>query len=68
MTIGKYNQRGVHTVTAGAQEKEIAVKYRSDADSIRLDYPRTASILDELAGSYLQESIYERKRELIDYR
>ena len=66
--VGKYNQRGVHTVTAGAQEKEIAVKYRSDADSIRLDYPRTASILDELADSYLQESTYERKRELIDYR
>ena len=66
--VGKRNQRGIHTVTAGAQEKEIAVKYRSDADSIRLDYPRTASILDELAESYLQESIYEQKRELIDYR
>ena len=35
---------------------------------VEIDYPRTASILDELADSYLQESIYERKRELIDYR
>lgn len=65
--VGKYNQRGVHTVTAGAQEKAIAVKYRKDADAIRMDYPRTAAILDEFADSYLQESINEQKRELIDY-
>lgn len=66
--VGKYNQRGVYAVTAGAQEKEIAMKYRKNADAIRMDYPHTAAILDELADSYLQESIYEQKRELIDYR
>ena len=66
--IGKQNQRGVHPVTGGMAEKEIANKYREDASSIRIAYPHTAAVLEKLADSYWQESLYEQKRELLDFR
>lgn len=67
-TIGKQNQRGVHTVTGGMAEREIAQKYREDASAIRISYPYTAAILEKLADCYQQESLYEQKSELLDFR
>ena len=65
---GKQNQRGVHVVTGGLAEKEIAQRYREDASAIRLSYPRTAAVLEKLSDCYWQESLYEQKSELLDFR
>lgn len=64
---GKVYQRGVHVVTGGMEEKEISQKYREDAKKMRITHPQTAAILDKLADSYWQESLYEQKRELMDF-
>ncbi len=66
--LGKQNQRGVHTVTGGLEEKEIAQKYQDDASAIRVSYPHTAAILEKLSECYKEESLYEQKRELLDFR
>ena len=60
--------RGVHTVTGGMEEKEISIKYREDASKLHISYPHTAAILEKLAECYWQESLYEQKRELLDFR
>jgi len=60
--IGRYNQRGGYAVTAGVGEKAIAENYRKNAAILRMDYPHTAAILDELAKSYSRESIYEYQK------
>lgn len=65
---GKQSQRGVHTVTGGMEEKEISIKYREDASKLQISYPHTAAILEKLAECYWQESLYEQKRELLDFR
>ena len=65
---GKRNQRGVHVVTGGLAEKEIAKRYQEDASAIRLSYPHTAAVLEKLSDCYRQESLYEQKSELLDFR
>ena len=65
---GKQPQRGVHTVTGGMEEKETSIKYREDASKLHISYPHTAAILEKLAKCYWQESLYEQKRELLDFR
>ena len=65
---GKQSQRGVHTVTGGMEEKEISIKYREDASKLHISYPHTAAILEKLAECYWKESLYEQKRELLDFR
>lgn len=62
-----HNQRGFHVVTGGLEEKEISDKYRVNASKIRISYPRSAALLDKIAQSYMQESLYEQKRELLDF-
>lgn len=66
--VGKENQRGVYWGTGGLAEKEIADKYKSNADALRIMYPQTAAVLDKLSESYRAESRYEQKQELLDYR
>ena len=65
--IKLHNQRGFHVVTGGLEEKEISDKYRVNASKIRISYPRSAALLDKIAQSYMQESLYEQKRELLDF-
>ena len=65
---GKQSQRGVHTATGGMEEKEISIKYHEEASKLRISYPHTAAILEKLAECYWQESLYEQKRELLDFR
>lgn len=50
------------------EEKEISIKYREDASKLHISYPHTAAILEKLAECYWQESLYEQKRELLDFR
>lgn len=65
---GKQSQRGVYTATGGMEEKEISIKYHEEASKLRISYPHTAAILEKLAECYWQESLYEQKRELLDFR
>jgi len=65
--VGKINQRGVHNVTWGADEKVIAQQYKSDTSLIRIKYPKTASILNKLSEYYLGESLREQMREDGDF-
>ena len=62
--IGRKNQRGIHTVTAGEEEKRIAEEYAAMADGLQLLYPQTASIIRRLSDSYRGEAKAERAREL----
>ena len=51
--IGKFNSRGVVCrAPGGGQERDIAAKFRGDAEAIRLDHPFTARCLTELAADY----------------
>jgi hypothetical protein len=53
--VGVYNRRGV-TVRmphdGGAQERDLAERYRRDAEALRFDWPRTAACLDRIATTY----------------
>jgi addiction module HigA family antidote len=51
--IGVYNSRGVHTrQEGGAQERELATKYRAWADRLHFEYPYVGSVLEGIAASY----------------
>lgn len=55
MAAGRENSRGVttrHPYAGGKQERVLATKYHSDAESIQLTSPRTADILKSIAKSY----------------
>ena len=65
--VGVYNQRGVHTNTGGIEEKKIADKYHKNAQAIRITYPRTAGILDEIGNDYDRNSDYDGQLELSDF-
>ena len=55
--IGTCNQRGVVTRgEGGAQERELAAKYRAFAEKVKAEWPRTGAILDGLAESYEAEA------------
>ncbi|MCB8818767.1 hypothetical protein [Desulfosporosinus shakirovi] len=62
--IGLQNQRGVHVVTGGAEEAQIADKYFGYATKLQLLYPRTAAIINRIGDSYQYESKRERAYEL----
>jgi len=53
--VGLFNQRGVTSRTlgeGGKQERELAEKYRQQADEIKYMWPRTAAMLGRVADSY----------------
>jgi hypothetical protein len=57
LSIGKRNQRGaVWRGKDGQQEWGLAKEYRGLADKVRVRWPRTASILDDLAKGYENEA------------
>lgn len=54
-----YNQRGVTTrgpESGGAQERELAARYRADADRLADRWPRTAALLRSVGDSYEREA------------
>lgn len=54
---GICNLRGVvWRAKGGDQERELAAKYRQQADAIRFDAPFTAEVLDSVARSYENEA------------
>ena len=55
LMTGHVNARGVTSRApdeGGVQERELAARYRSDAEKLRLEYPVTARLLERLAESY----------------
>jgi len=60
--IAEHNKRGVHSPDAGKTEKEMALRYKENADGIRIVYSESAKIYDNLCKSYYQESEAERRR------
>ena len=65
--IGKLNQRGVYTVTAGREELKLANKYLHYAEKMMFEHPMTGSILNSIGESYMNQSKYEEYMELHDY-
>lgn len=62
--IGKQNQRGVHNVTGGRGEDELANQYASIADKLQILYPKTAAVIRRLSEDYRAEAKRERAHEL----
>lgn len=51
--IGVYNARGVHSRSeGGAQERELAAKYRAWAHALAFEYPYVSSVIEGVARSY----------------
>lgn len=62
--IGLRNQRGVHTVTYGKAEDELADQYSAYAEKLQLFFPNTAGIIRRISEEYRAEAKGERAREL----
>jgi hypothetical protein len=67
--IGVQNSRGeVCRGEGGNQERELVIKYRAQAETLRFDFPYVASILDSIASSYSQEAYWWDSQSAIDKR
>jgi addiction module HigA family antidote len=54
--MGVHNARGVHwRGEGGAQERELAAKYRGWAQQLSFDYPYVSGVLESIASSYERE-------------
>lgn len=60
--VAEHNKRGVYSPDAGKTEKEMALRYKEIADGIRVFYPESAKIYDNLYKSYNSKSEAERRR------
>ena len=61
------NKRGIYSPDAGRTEKDMALKYKENADGVRTIYPETAKIYDSLYESYYYQSEAERRRAEDEY-
>ena len=69
--IGVLNGRGVTTRAigeGGAQERELAAKYRHLAKQRAFDYPYVSSILESIAAGYDRQATWEDDRAKVDQR
>lgn len=55
-----YNKRGVFTVTGGDGERQLAERYKRNAEYLNLKWPQTAQIYYDLYEIYLREAESER--------
>ena len=66
-TTELYNSRGVHEVSAGREEREIARKYRTQADEVEArGYHRLATALRSLADMYDREADHAEGRDPLE--
>ena len=62
-----FNSRGGYHFTEGQEERELAAKYRTQADEVELrGYYRLAKSLRDLADSYVRDAEQTQLRELFD--
>jgi transcriptional regulator with XRE-family HTH domain len=70
--IGKSNRRGVTTRAMGAggdQERELAKQYRDWSQATAFDWPRTSTVLENLAKNYdHQAKAHDEDAERLDWR
>jgi transcriptional regulator with XRE-family HTH domain len=68
MILGIYNARGVTwrgVLDGGDQERRLAEQYRSQAQTMQVQWPRTASMLRKLAQMYEEEArLHDRESDL----
>lgn len=60
--VGLYNRRGVTSrgpYEGGAQERDLAARYRRDAERVRVRWPRVADCLEQLAKAYENQADWE---------
>lgn len=65
--VAERNKRGVFTPNGGKTEHQLALKYKENAEKIRINFPNTAKIFDELYEEYENDSLAERKSAEDDY-
>lgn len=56
-----YNQRGMHSPSAGKAEMQISESFRANAEYLNARYPETAKIYYSLSERYKRESECERR-------
>jgi hypothetical protein len=67
--IAVRNSRGAHwRGEGGAQERELAAKYRGWSQKRAFEYPYVAKALEEIAGDYDREAEWQDSRAKIDKR
>ena len=58
-SVGVYNSRGVYfRGEGGAQERELAAKYRAWAERLHFDYPYVGGVLEGIASHYEREAAW----------
>ena len=66
---GVYNARGAHwRGEGGAQERELATKYRVRSKHLAFDYPHVSSVLENIAVGYDREAEWHDEQAKIDKR
>ena len=66
-TAELFNMRGVHWRTAGKEERELAEKYQSQAETVEAaGYHRLANALRDLAASYERDAEHEASTDPFD--
>ncbi len=67
--VGVYNGRGVHwREEGGAQERNLAAKYRGLAQQCAFDYPYVSGVLESIAGNYDREAEWHDAEMTIEKR
>lgn len=68
-TVGVYNTRGAHwRGEGGAQERELAAKYRRWAQQLAFDYPYIGGVLEGIAASYDREADWQDSEAVVRKR
>ena len=66
-TIEILNNRGVHVIGRGEEEKKIAQKYDNYSKRLEFMYPKTARMLRKIRDAYLEEAKDNRSRAEHEY-
>ncbi|MBR2409001.1 MAG: hypothetical protein IKB07_08655 [Lachnospiraceae bacterium] len=61
--VSVFNQRGVFSPTGGVEERNLANRYKKNADAVRVKHPKVAGIYDRLYERYLYDADSERECE-----
>jgi hypothetical protein len=68
-SMGVHNARGMHWPgEGGAQERELAAKYRRWAQQLAFDYPYVGSVLESIAASYDREAEWQDSESRVSKR
>jgi hypothetical protein len=60
MRTGRYNLRGVHARgEGGQQERDLAEQYREWSKRVAFEWPFTAKLLEQLAGTYDSDAVWQ---------